>query len=74
MDRLLKGRCKQCGSENRVHMHYVKKLKGLKKTGKAKAVWFKRIIEIKRKTSPIYHYCHIRIIRERMMKRKLADS
>ncbi|MDA2780703.1 reverse transcriptase domain-containing protein [Bacillus cereus group sp. Bc002] len=59
--RLLNDRCELCGSDDRVQMHHVKKLKDLRKEGKEKAAWVRRMIEIKRKTLAVCHDCHVKI-------------
>ena len=57
VDRLKAEKCEWCGSNDKLEMHHVRKLKDLK----GKALWEKHMIERQRKTMALCASCHVKL-------------
>lgn len=57
VDRLKAEKCEWCGSNEKLEMHHVRKLKDLK----GKALWEKHMIERQRKTIALCASCHVKL-------------
>ncbi len=61
IQRLLNNQCELCGKYGEVSGHHIRKLKDLKKKGRALLWWQKRMIALRRKTLFVCKACHLTI-------------
>jgi group II intron reverse transcriptase/maturase len=68
--RLLANRCEVCGSDDRVNVHHVRKLKDLKIAGRrTPPVWKQIMASRRRKTLVVCHHCYVAIHRGTLTNR-----
>ncbi len=68
--RLLANRCEICGSDDRVNVHHVRKLKDLKVAGRRPPpIWKQIMASRRRKTLVVCHHCHVAIHRGMLTNR-----
>ncbi|MGZ3382072.1 MAG: reverse transcriptase domain-containing protein [Isosphaeraceae bacterium] len=71
--RLLANRCEICGSDDRVNVHHVRKLKDLKVAGRrVPPLWKQMMANRRRKTLVVCHHCHVAIHRGTLTNRLKA--
>jgi len=71
--RLLANTCEICGSDDRVNVHHVRKLKDLKVAGRrTPPVWKQIMASRRRKTLVVCHHCHVAIHRGTLTNRLRA--
>ena len=71
--RLLANTCEVCGSDDRVDVHHVRKLKDLKMPGRrVPPVWKQIMASRRRKTLVVCHHCHVAIHRGTLTERLRA--
>jgi group II intron reverse transcriptase/maturase len=59
LDRMMAEVCEMCGSQGRIQVHHVRKLKDLTRPGRrAKPAWVQRMAAIRRKTLMVCEECH----------------
>jgi group II intron reverse transcriptase/maturase len=63
IDRMQAEECELCGSQDRVEVHHINKLKDYRERfkGKEPPEWLKRMMEMRRKTLVTCHECHVKI-------------
>jgi hypothetical protein len=63
IDRMQAEACELCGSNDRVEIHHIHKLKDYRERfkGKEPPEWLKRMMEMRRKTLVTCHECHVKI-------------
>jgi hypothetical protein len=75
IDRLLKNICELCGTNGKIEMHHVRKLKDLERDDrKEKPEWMKRMIAIRRKTLAVCKTCHTKIHTGTYNGKKITDN
>jgi group II intron reverse transcriptase/maturase len=68
--RLLANICEVCGSDDRINVHHVRKLKDLKVPGRrVPPVWKQIMASRRRKTLVVCHHCHVAIHRGTLTER-----
>lgn len=68
--RLLANRCEVCGSDDRVNVHHIRKLKDLKISGRrTPSIWKQIMASRRRKTLVVCHHCHVAIHRGTLTER-----
>lgn len=72
VERLLKNTCELCGSQERVEMHHIRKLKDIVKK-QNKPDWMRRMVAIKRKSLAVCLECHTKIHSGNHNGRRLTD-
>jgi group II intron reverse transcriptase/maturase len=73
VDRLLANTCELCGSDDRINVHHVRKLKDLKTPGRRMPpVWKQIMAARRRKTLVVCHTCHVAIHRGTLTPRLKA--
>ena len=71
--RLLANRCEICGSDDRVNVHHIRKLKDLKVVGRRTPPLWKQIMASRRRKTPVVcHHCHVAIHRGTLTNRLKA--
>jgi group II intron reverse transcriptase/maturase len=71
--RLIANTCEVCGSDDRINVHHVRKLKDLKMPGRrVPPVWKQIMASRRRKTLVVCHHCHVAIHRGTLTERLRA--
>ena len=71
--RLLANTCEVCGSDDRINVHHIRKLKDLKMPGRGvPPVWKQIMASRRRKTLVVCHHCHVAIHRGTLTQRLRA--
>lgn len=73
--RLLNDTCELCGSNGKIEIHHIRKLKDLVQNDgrKEKPEWMKRMIAMNRKTLAVCNECHLLVHSGKYHGKKIAD-